>query len=99
VVLGVQCTLIEKVTSINITYYPEESVIRTMQRLVLYAMLRYFLGFLLYGRFDIRVLLQVNTATFFDNLSKSRYKDFTEAFQDILIRGFDKYFKYNMSRC
>lgn len=64
-----------------------------MIRLILYGMLRYFLWFLMEGKWDIDVLLQHNTDLFFHTLQSSRkYSCFREAFEDPDIKGYDQYF-------
>jgi len=93
VVIGSECFYVEKALAINNLYYPEEQdPYQTLGRLTLYAILRYFLGFLLYGFFNISILLRKNTEIFFDDLARSRYNGFLEAFADPKIAGFDKYF-------
>jgi len=93
VVIGDECTLASKIITIRATSFPELNGYEVLAKLVLYAMLRYFLGFLLYGKFDINILLRRYTQKFFDDLAESRYSGFIEAFTTDLLAGMDVYFK------
>ena len=97
VLIGDQCTFAEKIISINSIYYPEEpNPYIILARITLYALLRYFLGFLMFGKFTINILLRKNEELFFTNLAMSRYSGWLEVFADPFISGFGKYFKYSL---
>jgi len=89
------CTLVEKCIDISSTEV-YKGPLDILYGLVLYGLLRYFLGFLMYGCFNINILLRKYTVKFFDDLAVSRYSEFINAFNDPLINGFDKYFKYDL---
>jgi len=67
VVAGDECSLASKVVSILAVNYPTEIYNSIMGKLVLYALLRLFLGFLMYGKFDVNILLQKYTTKFFND--------------------------------
>jgi len=89
------CTLTEKCMDIASTEV-NKGPLDILYGLILYGLLRCFLGFLMYGYFNINILLRKYTVKFFDDLARSRYNEFINAFNDPLINGFDKYFKYDL---
>jgi hypothetical protein len=70
------------------TFYP---------RVFFYAMVKYVLGRILYGEFDINVLLRKNNEKFLKDLGKSRFCEALHIFLDCdsNVFGYDRYFKWD----
>ena len=92
VVYGDGCTLIEKVFDLT----GGEDMNTLLSGIIAYGMLRYFLSRLIYGNFNVLYLLGEYEDQFFTDLSGSRYRSFMEAFDDPKIKGYGKYFVYNL---
>lgn len=82
VVGGNGCTLQDKTQDLDVN----------INSVVSYGLLRYYLWYLITGRWDIHILYQDNTRKFFRKLSVSGYKCWVEAFDDPRIKGYDKYY-------
>lgn len=85
VVKGVGCTLTEKLNSIR-------SPDLDTNYLIAYALLRYFLWYLIRNCWTVDILKQSNTKRFFDALASSKYAPWIEAFEAPVVLGYDKYF-------
>lgn len=69
------------------TFYP---------RVFFYAMVKYILGRVLYGEFNINILLKKNNQRFLSDLKMSRFCGALPIFEDPNsdVFGYDKYFKF-----
>lgn len=85
VVKGEECTLYGKL-------YGNPSAI--VDNVVKYGMLRYFLWFLIKGKWSIRILTRRYTKHFFNELSKSDYACWAKEFDTPELKGYDVYFIY-----
>lgn len=85
VLVGEECTMMQKLTTLAEQDVEWESVIT-------YGLLRYFLWFLITNKWNINILLQCNTEKFFQYLSKSEYACWIQVFTTQL-KGYEKYFK------
>ena len=90
VVRGRGCTLKEKAHNINDTKLSDKQF---MLRLSVFGMLKYILGKMMFGRFDLKWLLKENEREFFNKLKENRLCRFREAFDDPEIKGYGKYFR------
>ena len=96
VVKGKGKTLRQKVLSIYNKYQPQTGP--TFQgfynTLISYGMLKYFLGRLLYGKFDIQVLCKNNNKSFMKDLKHSRFCYYVDYLLDPEngFIGFERYF-------
>ena len=90
VVRGRGCTLKEKATNINDTTLTTKQF---MLRISVFGMLKYILGKMMFGRFDLKWLLRENERELFDKLKENRLCRFIEAFNDPTIKGYGKYFR------
>lgn len=63
--------------------------------IITYAMAKYVLSRLLYGKFNINFLLGIHNKKFLKDLGKTRFQDFLEFFLDpnSPVFGYNKYFK------
>lgn len=86
VVSGKACTLLGK-------YLTPELKSASPSSLETYGLLRYFLWFLITGRWNISILLQRNTLEFFAALRNSPYRIWLNTFNDPKYKGYAKYFK------
>lgn len=70
------------------TFYP---------RVFFYAMVKYILGRILYGEFNINILLRKNNEKFLKDLGKSRFCEALHIFLDCdsNVFGYDRYFKWD----
>lgn len=94
VVDGKGSTLIEKVFYLANKDKPGMKKITFLSLLVSYAMLRYYLWFLMNcKKFDINILCKDRTIEFFEALNSSIYTQYNEVFFETDIKGFGAYFK------
>ena len=61
-----------------------------------YGLLRYILWKQITGVFNVKILLQKNTAIFFRKLAKSKYNYFINVFMLPIIAGYDKAYLYDI---
>lgn len=85
-------TSIEKAKNVNKNEVLPFDVI--YMRIILYGMLKYILARILYGKFNIKYLLNKYDKQLLINLSNSRFCNFTKLFTDpnSVIFGYEKYF-------
>lgn len=83
-------TLKEKAYNIN----PEPEFNSFYKNLILYAMVKYVLSYILYGKFNLNYLLNKYNNDFFKHLQKSRFSYFIIFFTNpqYNVVGFNKYF-------
>ncbi|CAK7994891.1 Hypothetical protein POVR1_LOCUS409 [uncultured virus] len=93
VVKGEGCTLRDKINYLITKYNIQISSAELMIRVTLYGALKYILSRLMYGRFDARFLLGKYNKKFFQDLSRSRFCQFRNAFRSPELRGIGCLFK------
>jgi hypothetical protein len=96
VIRGKGDTLLDKIRFIIAKTKSTINVYDLYQRLISYAMLRYYLWFLIEDEWDISILWRKNTKQFFTALARSEYALFVNVFEEQIIRGYDYYFVYSI---
>lgn len=82
------CTFIDIIASQT----TNETFTATVGGVILYGTLRYFLWFLMTGKWTTSILLQCNTKMFFHKLRNSKFACFEPAFETPQVMGMGKYF-------
>lgn len=92
-------TAYEKVWNLYVIYHWDIGLtfIKFAQYLMLYALTKYILCYILYGHFNVKYLLRKYNERFLHDLRKSRFCAFSEYFDSPQSPGFGyaKYFKHN----
>lgn len=87
------CTLlVGKTNVISKKDFPLEVYEDTLGRIVLYGLLRYFLWYLIKGKFTLQILQNKYTTLFFAELAISEYAGFIKAFESDELKGLNVYF-------
>lgn len=95
-VIGNECTLAEKVITIASRDYQSNQSLNVLISLTTYAVLRYYLWYLITGKFWLGILQNKYTDLFFITLADSPYSNFIEAFESDFLAGYEKYFVYSL---
>ncbi|CAK7994786.1 Hypothetical protein POVR1_LOCUS310 [uncultured virus] len=95
VVKGKGCSLLQKFTSLIEKYNLGMTIDQFTGSMALYALSKYILGRLLFGKFSLKYLTRSFNVTFLETLQNSRFQQFKQLYTNpsFGLIGFERFFK------